>query len=44
MEGKFIVENIYNWFFVIDGIYVIDENSNKIFFDEIQYLWFFQKG
>ena len=43
MEGKFIVGNIYTWSYIIDGIQVTDESDQEIFFDEIKFLWFFQK-
>ena len=43
MEGKFVVGNIYAWFYIIDGIQVTDESSKEIYFDEIKFLWFFQK-
>ena len=43
MDGDFIIGNIYNWSYTIDGILVIDENNKEIYFDEIKFLWFFQK-
>ena len=43
MDGDFIIDNIYNWSYTIDGILVTDENNKEIYFDEIKFLWFFQK-
>ena len=42
-EGTFIRGNTYCWTSIIDGIQVLDENDNKIDFDEIIFLWFFTK-
>ena len=43
MEGKFVVGNTYTWSYIIDGIRVTDERNQEIYFDEIKFLWFFQK-
>lgn len=42
-EGRFTVGSIYPWSYVIDGLYAIDDNGQKIFFDEIKFLWYFKK-
>lgn len=43
-DGEFIKGKIYDYFYVIDGIYVIDENKRQIdFHREIYFLWFFIK-
>jgi hypothetical protein len=42
-RGSFILENKYKWYYIIDGIYVIDENNSKILFNEIEFLWYFSK-
>lgn len=37
-EGCFKIGNIYEWCYVIDGIYVIDDNGEKIdLFNEITF-------
>ena len=43
MEGRFVVGNMYTWSYIIDGIQVTDESNQEIYFDEIKFLWFFQK-
>lgn len=43
LEGEFIIGNIYNCSYIIDGIQVTDESSREIYFDEIRFLWFFHK-
>ena len=43
VEGKFKVGNMYAWSYIIDGIQITDESGREIFFDEINFLWFFQK-
>ena len=42
-EGKFVIGKIYSWRYIIDGIAVTDENGKEIPFDDIKFLWFFQK-
>lgn len=41
-EGEFIIGNIYNWTYIIDGRHVTDENGKQIGFGEIRFLWFFR--
>lgn len=42
-KGNFIVENTYSFDYIIDGIYVIDEMMNKIYFTDIEFLLSFEK-
>ena len=42
-KGVFIKQNTYYWEYVIDGVAVIDENDNKLIFDDITFLWYFTK-
>lgn len=41
--GIFNIGNDYQWTYLIDGIYVIDENAKNICFDEYHFLWYFTK-
>lgn len=42
-EGKFIIGNEYDWSYVIDGIYVIDDVGEKVDFNDYTFLWYFPK-
>ena len=42
-QGNFFLGKQYMWGYVIDGIIVKDEDDVKILFDEIKWLWYFQK-
>ena len=42
-EGKFIIGNEYDWSYVIDAIYVIDEDGKEVFFNDYTFLWYFSK-
>jgi len=42
-EGKFVLQKSYEYSYIIDGVYVIDENNDQIYFSEIKWLWYFQK-
>ena len=42
-KGKFVAGKKYIYEYVIDVISVWDENGNKFDFDEIKFLWYFEK-
>lgn len=42
-EGKFTVGNIYDWSYVIDAIYVIDDDGEEVFFNDYTFLCYFSK-
>lgn len=42
-KGRFILWKSYEYSYIIDGISVIDENGDSIYFSEINWLWYFQK-
>lgn len=42
-EGNFKVGAEYEYSYIIDGIYVIDDNGDSIDFNDYTFLWYFTK-
>lgn len=42
-EGSFKIGAEYGYSYIIDGIYVIDDNSEKACFNNYTFLWYFSK-
>ena len=42
-EGNFRVGAEYEYSYIIDGIYVIDDNGDSIDFNDYTFLWYFTK-
>ena len=42
-EGSFIVGAEYAYSYIIDGIIVIDDNGNRVVFNDYTFLWYFTK-
>lgn len=42
-EGNFKVGAQYEYSYVIDGIYVIDDNGDSFDFNDYTFLWYFTK-
>ena len=42
-ESCFQIETEYEYTYVIDGVYVIDDNGYRVDFDEYTFLWYFTK-
>ena len=42
-EGNFRVGAEYEYSYIIDGIYVIDDNGDRIDFNDYTFLWYFTK-
>ena len=42
-EGNFKVGAEYEYSYIIDGIYVIDDNGDRIDFNDYTFLWYFTK-
>ena len=42
-EVKCTVGNIYDWSYVIDELYVIDDRGDNVFFNDFTFLWYFNK-
>ena len=42
-EGNFKVGAEYEYSYIIDGIYVIDDNGDKFYFNDYTFLWYFTK-
>ena len=42
-NGIFQVGTDYEYSYIIDGIYVIDDNGDKFYFDDYTFLWYFAK-
>lgn len=42
-EGNFRVGAEYEYSYIIDGIYVIDDNGDSINFNDYTFLWYFTK-
>lgn len=42
-KGCFHIGAEYQYSYIIDGIYVTDDNENRIDFDEYTFLWYFTK-
>ena len=42
-EGNFKVGAEYEYSYIIDGIYVVDDNGDSIDFNDYTFLWYFTK-
>lgn len=42
-EGSFKVGAEYEYFYIIDGIYVVDDNGDSFDFNDYTFLWHFTK-
>lgn len=42
-EGNFKVGAEYEYSYIIDGIYVIDDTGDSIYFNDYTFLWYFTK-
>lgn len=42
-EGFFQIGKEYEYSYIIDGIYVIDGNGDRIDFNDCTFLWYFAK-
>lgn len=42
-EGNFKVGAEYEYSYIIDGIYVIDDNGDSFYFNDYTFLWYFTK-
>lgn len=43
VNGKFVIDKAYDYSYVIDGIQVIDEENAVIYFNEMEFLWYFKE-
>ena len=42
-EGNFKVGAEYEYSYIIDGIYVVDDNGDSFDFNDYTFLWYFTK-
>ena len=42
-EGNFKVGAEYEYSYIIDGIYIIDDNGDRFYFNDHAFLWYFTK-
>lgn len=42
-EGNFIKGKEYEWDYIIDATYIIDDNGEQVVFDDIKFYWYFTK-